>query len=178
MKFSKRLVLIFIILLSCVGCDHATKSIAVSHLPEMKTFPYLGDSLRLQLTYNRGAFLSLGHSLPDVFRHSIFTVGICFILLSALALALLSKSATFSVVLAVSLFIAGGLGNLIDRIMHNGSVVDFLNVGAGPLRTGIFNVSDQFIMGGSMLLLFYTLRRQKENLSPAFSVGARGPCAR
>jgi signal peptidase II len=163
MKFIKRLFLIFIILLSCVGCDQATKSFAVSHLPEMKTFSYLGDTLRLQLTYNRGAFLSLGHSLPDVLRYSIFTVGICFILLSALAFALLSKSGVFSVVLAVSLFIAGGVGNLIDRIVHNGSVVDFLNVGIGPIRTGIFNVADVFIMGGSMLLLFYALRKQREN---------------
>ena len=163
MKFSKRLFLIFIILLSCVGCDQATKSFAVSHLPEMKIFSYLGDTLRLQLTYNRGAFLSLGHSLPDVLRYSIFTVGICFILLSALAFALLSKSGVFSVVLSVSLFIAGGVGNLIDRIMYNGSVVDFLNVGIGPLRTGIFNLADVFIMGGSMILLFYALRKQREN---------------
>jgi signal peptidase II len=129
----------------------------------MKTFSYLGDTLRLQLTYNRGAFLSLGHSLPDVLRHSIFTVGICFILIGALAFALLSKSGAFSEVLAISLFIAGGVGNLIDRIVHNGSVVDFLNVGIGPVRTGIFNVADVFIMGGSMLLLFYTLRKQKQN---------------
>ena len=162
MEFSKRLILIFIVLISCVGCDQATKSIAVSHLPEMKTFSYLGDTLRLQLTYNRGAFLSLGHSLPDVLRHSIFTVGICFLLLGALIFALSSKSGTFSVVLAVSLFIAGGIGNLIDRIMHDGSVVDFLNVGIGPLRTGIFNIADVAIMGGVIVLFFFIIRKQKE----------------
>jgi signal peptidase II len=80
-----------------------------------------------------------------------------------LGFSLLSKSGAFSVVLAVSLFIAGGVGNLIDRIMHNGSVVDFLNVGIGPLRTGIFNFADVFVMGGSMLLLCYALRKQREN---------------
>jgi signal peptidase II len=105
----------------------------------------------------------LGHSLPDVLRHSIFTVGICFILLGALAFALLSKSGAFSVVLAVSLFIAGGVGNLIDRILHDGTVVDFLNVGIGSLRTGIFNVADVAIMGGAALLLFTTLRKHKKN---------------
>jgi lipoprotein signal peptidase len=35
-----------------------------------------------------------------------------------LTFALLKKYGTFSVVLAVSLFFAGGLGNLIDRINH------------------------------------------------------------
>lgn len=162
MKFSKRLILIFIVLIFCVGCDQATKSVAVSHLPEMKTFSYLGDTLRLQLSYNRGAFLSLGHSLPDVLRYSLFSVGVCFMLIGALTFALLSKSGNFSMVLAISLFVAGGIGNLIDRIMHNGSVVDFLNVGIGPLRTGIFNIADVAIMGGAALLFFITLRKQKE----------------
>lgn len=129
----------------------------------MKIFSYLGDTLRLQLTYNRGAFLSLGHSLPDVLRHTIFTAGICLLLLGALIFALSSKPGTFSVVLAVSLFIAGGVGNLIDRIMHDGSVVDFLNVGIGPLRTGIFNIADIAIMGGVIILFFSTLRKQKKN---------------
>ena len=36
---------------------------------------------------------------------------------------------------------AGALSNLIDRIAV-GSVIDFLNVGIGPLRTGIFNLAD------------------------------------
>lgn len=154
MKFTKRLVLLFIVLVSCVGCDQATKSIAVSHLPEMKTFSYLGDTLRLQLTYNRGAFLGLGHSLPEVLRHSIFTVGTCFILLGALVFALVSKSDTFSVVLAVSLFVAGGVGNLIDSIMYDGCFVDFLNIGIRSLRTGIFNIADVAIMEGAIILLY------------------------
>jgi len=163
MKISKRLILIFIVLISCVGCDQATKSIAATHLSEMKTLSYLGDSLRLQLTYNRGAFLSLGHSLPDVLRYSIFTVGICLMLLGALVFVLSTKSGTFSVVLAISLFVAGGVGNLIDRIMHDGSVVDFLNAGVGPLRTGIFNIADVAIMGGAIILFFSAIRMQRQN---------------
>ena len=163
MRFSKRLVLICIVLIFCVGCDQATKSIAVSKLSEMKTYSYLGDTFRLQLTYNRGAFLGLGHLLPDFWRYSIFTVGICFILLGALAFALLSSSGTFLLVLAVSLFVAGGVGNLIDRIARDGFVVDFLNLGIGPLRTGIFNVADVVITGGSILLLFLTFRKQRIN---------------
>jgi signal peptidase II len=153
MNFSKRLILICIVLISFVGCDQATKSIAVSTLTDMKTFSYFGDTLRLQLTYNRGAFLSLGSSLPGVLRHSLFTVGICFPLLGALTYVLFSKS----------LFFAGGVGNLIDRFIHNGSVVDFINIGIGPLRTGIFNIADVAIVGGSTCLFLVILRKQKEN---------------
>ena len=44
-----------------------------------------------------------------------------------------------SSVLFVSLayILAGGVGNLIDRVFNDGLVTDFLNIGVGPLRTGI-----------------------------------------
>ena len=53
----------------------------------------------------------------------------------------------------LTLLIAGGLGNLIDRLVY-GYVTDFLNVGIGSLRTGIFNVADMAIMLGVGLLFF------------------------
>ncbi len=163
MKISNRLILVVIVLIACVGCDQAAKTMAVSNLPEMKTFSYLNDTLRLQLTYNRGAFLSLGSSLPDALRHSIFTVGNCIFLLCALAYLLFTKDGTFPVVLAISLVIAGGVGNLIDRIYHNGAVVDFMNIGIGPLRTGIFNVADVAIMGGAILFIVVLVRKPKNS---------------
>ena len=163
MAFSKRLILMFVVLIFCVGCDQATKLIAISNLPETETFSYLADTLRLQLSYNRGAFLSLGASLPNVLRHSIFTIAPCLLLIGFFGFAVFSKSATFPFVLAVSLFFAGGVGNLIDRIFRGGLVVDFLNVGIGPLRTGIFNVADIAIMAGTIILLYLTFRKQKDN---------------
>jgi signal peptidase II len=47
-----------------------------------------------------------------------------------------------------ALICSGGLGNLIDRLTHGGYVTDFLNVGIGPLRTGIFNVADFVLLVG------------------------------
>jgi len=47
---------------------------------------------------------------------------------------------------------AGGASNLIDRLAHD-RVVDFLNVGLGPLRTGIFNVADMAVTAGVLLVL-------------------------
>ena len=43
--------------------------------------------------------------------------------------------------------VAGGTSNLVDRIAY-GMVIDFVNVGVGPVRTGIFNVADVAIMLG------------------------------
>ena len=50
--------------------------------------------------------------------------------------------------------LAGGIGNLIDRILNNGLVTDFINVGIGPLRTGIFNVADIAFTCGAIAAVF------------------------
>jgi signal peptidase II len=63
-------------------------------------------------------------------------------------------------VVAVGAIVGGGLGNLWDRIQL-GVVRDFMNVGIGSLRTGIFNVADMAItFGGIALLLLPLLRRR------------------
>jgi signal peptidase II len=52
----------------------------------------------------------------------------------------------------------GGLGNIIDRLIYGGYVRDFLNVGVGPVRTGIFNIADVALMAGCLLLVVQELR--------------------
>ena len=54
--------------------------------------------------------------------------------------------------LGLVLFTAGGASNWIDRVLR-GSVVDFLNLGIGPLRTGVFNMADVAIMLGAGLFV-------------------------
>ena len=52
----------------------------------------------------------------------------------------------------LALVAAGSLSNFADRVAY-GRVIDFLNVGIGGLRTGIFNVADVAIMVGVALFL-------------------------
>jgi len=54
--------------------------------------------------------------------------------------------------LGLALFVAGGASNWIDRVAR-GSVVDFLNIGVGSVRTGVFNVADVAIMLGAGVLV-------------------------
>jgi signal peptidase II len=56
-------------------------------------------------------------------------------------------------ILALSLICAGGVGNLIDR-WTLGYSTDFLNLGIGPIRTGIFNVADVALMAGCFLIFW------------------------
>jgi signal peptidase II len=48
----------------------------------------------------------------------------------------------------------GGLSNLLDRILHDGGVTDFIIVAVGSLNTGIFNMADVYILSGSFILGF------------------------
>ena len=53
---------------------------------------------------------------------------------------------------ALALILAGGVGNLIDRLRFVGRVTDFLYLSAGPLHTGVFNVADMAITLGILWL--------------------------
>lgn len=139
------------IVLVTIGCDRATKRLALEHLADHPGHRYLADTVRLQFIENRGGFLGLGANLPERTRTGLFVLGTGLLLLGVLAWGIRSRihGPAFA---GLALLWAGGVSNLFDRVMR-GSVVDFLNVGIGPLRTGIFNVADMAIMAGCALLL-------------------------
>lgn len=64
---------------------------------------------------------------------------------------------------ALALICGGGIGNLIDRVRFDGHVTDFLNLGVGSIRTGIFNVADMALMIG--VALFFLAYRRPERAS-------------
>lgn len=160
MQRLKRLILVLVVLLGCVGCDQATKSVARDHLQAHAAMSFLGDTLRLQYAENPGAFLSLGASLPHRWGAAIFTVGGMVFVLATLLYAVVVLRLGRLRAVALSLVCGGGLGNLIDRIRFDGHVTDFLNVGVGSVRTGIFNVADMALMVG--MVLFFLAYRQSE----------------
>jgi signal peptidase II len=162
----KNWVLVAIILVSCVGCDQATKAIARTYLPDSPFHSYLGDMFRLQYSHNPGAFLNLGAALPDTARFWIFTLLIGGFLAGLLVYLLRKHDLDKTTVIAYSLILAGGLGNLIDRVAFNGMVTDFLNIGIGGLRTGIFNIADVAITAGVVLLICRSLVKRKQSDSP------------
>jgi signal peptidase II len=150
-----RLVVVAALLLGCVGCDQVTKGLAREHLGDAPTASFLHDTVRLTYAENPGAFLSLGASLPPLARAAIFQGGVGLVVLGLIGAALFRRGLSRPQVVALTLLGASGLGNLIDRVLHDGSVTDFLNIGIGQLRTGIFNVADiAGVLGVVVLLAF------------------------
>jgi signal peptidase II len=162
----KRIILVIMITAACVGCDQTAKTAVRTHLPRDGTVSLAGDTLRLQYTENRGAFLSLGAALSKGWRTLIFTAAAAAVLGTVLAYALFAPSLSRTTVVALSLVGGGGMGNLIDRMTHGGHVVDFMNMGVGGVRTGIFNVADVAITLGAVLLAWHTVRRRHRAVDP------------
>ena len=162
MSAARRLFLVLLVNATCIVCDQATKLIAKRYLQPGASFSFAGDMFRLQYAENTGAFLSLGSSLPESWRHITFTVLVGILLAALLLYTLFSGTLAPSQIFCFSLLCGGGLSNLIDRIVYDGRVVDFLNVGIGPLRTGIFNVADMAITAAAILLALDALRQPEE----------------
>lgn len=136
--------------------DQLTKVWAVAALPTEAPWRYLGDTIRLQYAKNTGAFLSLGAGLSEGARFWVFVVGVGGLIVAMSIYLFRSDELTRIEVWAFSLAISGGVGNLIDRIGF-GFVRDFMNVGIGSLRTGIFNVADMAISAAACLLVWFLL---------------------
>ncbi|MBN4080511.1 signal peptidase II [Beggiatoa alba] len=154
MKLGKRIFIIISVCISCVGCDQSTKKLVSEYLPRNEIFSYFNDMLRISYTENMGAFLGMGNDLPSEYRFWLFVVAVGIFLGGFLVyLVLDSKQSSWSLV-GLSLMFAGGVSNFYDRVVNDGAVVDFLNMGLGSLRTGIFNIADVAIMLGMAIVIF------------------------
>jgi len=150
-----------VLLVSCIGCDQVTKQLAVAQLKGQPARTYLSGTVRLEYAENPGAFLGLGDQLPPAARWMTMVVFNGIVTAGIFALLVARRQASPAAFLAASLLLAGALGNLIDRVRGDGLVIDFMNLGVGPLRTGIFNVADVAITTGAICLAVNSFARSE-----------------
>jgi signal peptidase II len=153
------------VLLCTVGCDQTSKHLARTVLSYERSVVLPGRVVELQLADNPGSFLSVGAVLPNPARFVVFTLGVG-IGLTALA-AYLTGCARISTarVLSLALVLAGGTGNLLDRVLRDGFVTDFAVIHIGPLHTGVFNVADVLIVSGGAVMV-WTFRKSRPSDGP------------
>lgn len=161
MSFARRAALLALTLVGSIGVDQLTKVVAIDRLKGQPSQSFLGDVFRLTFAVNDGAFLSLGANLPDGARFAILTVGVGLVLLGILIYALRSQELDGPHLLGYGLIAGGGLSNWFDRARSGGGVVDFMNMGLGPLRTGIFNVADLAILAGIGLVFWAGMKQER-----------------
>jgi signal peptidase II len=164
-----RLVVFCTCCLLFIGCDRVTKDLAKTHLKDKVPLSYFHDSFRLEYAENTGAALNLGDNLPKAASFWLLSIIPLLFLLGALFytvknLAQMSRLKIFSLACICS----GGIGNIIDRILYDRHVTDFMNMGIGNLRTGIFNVADVLVTAGviGLLLSFNNKNKMEPEIIP------------
>ena len=164
----KRWIKIVLFCLSCltlISWDRVTKNLAKEHLMNKESKSYLHDTFRLEYVENTGAAMSLGDSLPNTISFwllSILPLGILLILFAYTINR--SKEMRFVKIFSLSLVIAGGIGNIIDRLFYDRHVADFMNVGFRNIRTGILNFADVCVTAGVICFLFFHRSNTKKVL--------------
>ena len=169
MKRIRKILLVLFILFSVAGCDRTTKMLAMDKLSNSQPLSFLWNTIVLQYVENTGAFLSFGSHFAESVRFLLFVVLPIFILGGLFIFICVSNKISRSQVIGYSLILGGGVGNMYDRVFQFGHVIDFMNVGIGPIRTGIFNVADVAVLAGFIILvvpliLKQYLRRSRSNL--------------
>ncbi|MFP2932254.1 signal peptidase II [Pyxidicoccus sp. 3LG] len=166
MKRWYRLTLVTLVLAGTVGCDQATKQLAISGLRGEPGQSFLGGLLRLTYAENPGAFLSMFGGLSRTAQFWLLTAGVGVLLFGLLAYLVASGRLGRLHSVALALCVGGGLSNWLDRVFNDGRVVDFMIVGVGPVRTGVFNVADIAIMLGVGLFLLRQRSQGDEAAGP------------
>ena len=142
-----------------VVLDQATKLIVEHTLfygQRISVLPFFD----LTLIYNRGAafsFLAQGSGWQRWFLSAIAVLAIVFILWLMKTQAQQSRR----LMLALSLILAGAIGNLIDRLAY-GHVVDFVLIYWHPWYYPAFNVADSAITVGAILVIWDEWQRWRQ----------------
>jgi signal peptidase II len=167
MKKQTKILLFCICCLAFIGCDRITKDLAKEHLKDKPAITYLNNSVRLQYAENTGAALNLGDDLPKAASFWLLSILPLVMLLGVLIYTLKNiKQMGPAKIFSIALVLSGGIGNIIDRIMFDRHVTDFMNIGFGNVRTGIFNVADICVTAGVIgLFIFFNDKKDKSTIN-------------
>ena len=158
MSQGRRRFLVLVVVAATVVFDQLSKIMATRLLAGAPPRAYVSSLFVLEYAENPGAILSLGGALSPQARFWIFTVVVAALLTFMLVAALGSFRLTVGEIVGLALIAGGGFSNLGDRLFNHGLVIDFMNMGMGRLRTGVFNLADLAIVAGAIVLLIAGLR--------------------
>lgn len=156
MNKKKLLILDFILTLVLIGLDQATKYIAVQYLKNQSAFVLIPEVLELSYLENRGAAFGLLQNQKVFF----ICMAVLVIIMIGYVLAKTPEKKKYTMLhITLVMIVAGGIGNMIDRIVQ-GYVVDFISFVLINFPT--FNVADIFITVATFLLAVLILFVYKE----------------
>ena len=146
------------LLLLTICSDQMTKYAARSVLIAAREISFLKGLVTFSLVENHGGFLGIVSNLPVGLRFFFLNIFVALLLFGCLIYLLRFSRQNPHTWMPLALITGGGFSNLLDRLVGNGGVTDFIIVGLGDFQTGIFNLADVFILFGSFYLGFQLFR--------------------
>lgn len=145
--------LFIVIALVLLSLDQFTKNLAIATLTLGIDYPVIGDVLSWRLVYNDSAAFSLGFGQTWILA----------VIAAAATLATIWYSRKITSrpwAIMAGTFLAGVVGNLVDRLIRepsfgNGHVVDFIKI---PFNFPVFNLADIFIVSMAVLAVIRVFR--------------------
>jgi len=145
-----------LVLVLSIILDQVTKAIAQKTLESKSPISLLSGFIRLEYVENSGGFLGLGANWPNAVRLTVLVIIAALIITVLFTFTLRSRLLTASQLVGMSLIVAGGFGNVVDRMFRQGKVIDFVSIGLPSLRTGVFNLADLMVLLGAVVLILTT----------------------
>jgi signal peptidase II len=125
--------------------------------------PLIDDLLRVTLAYNQGAAFSTHFGAYQ--RWVLIAVAITLLAVLAAWYRTAARAGRIAIV-GLALVMGGAFGNLLDRLISDRGVVDFLDLGVGSTRFFVFNLADAGITVGALLLLYAMWRLERRAAPP------------
>lgn len=141
-----------VVILLTVGLDQLVKYLSVVFLKPIDTFPIIRNVFHLTYCENTGAAFSMlsGARIFFIVITAVFIVFLVWLIYS-------DRVQNVGAAYTMAIISAGGIGNLIDRIL-NGYVVDMFDFRL--INFAIFNVADIAVTcGAAAFLIIYIVKK-------------------
>ena len=134
-----------------VAVDQITKFLIATNFDGESFVPVLGGLFNIRFVENSGAAWSILEG------KTWLLVAISLVIMAICVFMLIKKTYGSKLMFwAVSIILAGGLGNLIDRVFRGGKVVDFIEFGF--VEFPVFNVADIAVcIGAGLIVLLFII---------------------
>jgi|TARA_B110000438_G_scaffold235387_1_gene232102 signal peptidase II len=131
--------------------DRLTKYFLITYFEQFKVDTiYVSNFFEIILVWNRG--VSYGLFPQESYLGQIFISIFSFVICLWITKFLINSNVRFKIT-SLTLILAGGLSNIIDRLLYS-AVADFLHFHIKSYSWYVFNVADIYIVFGLMILIY------------------------
>lgn len=143
MKKIKKYTIVIVVVLAILILDQTVKLLMVNNQNEIDILQGI-----LKLNYSENTGIAFGMASGNVVKVILTEILVLFILIRFLTRQI--ENINLMPKISLSFIIAGGLSNIIDRIIR-GKVIDYIHISGVINEFPIFNIADIFIVVGFII---------------------------